>query len=43
MILIFTVNDETFSDGEEACERAVKLTKCLTENAPKVSFFHIRT
>ncbi|KPI92599.1 Protein SMG9 [Papilio xuthus] len=29
------VNEETFSDGEEGCERAAKLTKCLTENAPK--------
>ncbi|CAH2041491.1 unnamed protein product, partial [Iphiclides podalirius] len=32
------VNEETFSDGEEGCERAAKLTKCLTENAPKLGF-----
>ncbi|XP_068629730.1 general odorant-binding protein 19d-like [Battus philenor] len=32
------VNEETVSDGEKGCERAGKLTKCLTENAPKLGF-----
>ncbi|CAG4996551.1 unnamed protein product [Parnassius apollo] len=32
------VNEETFSDGEEGCERAAKLSTCLTENAKKFGF-----
>ncbi|XP_072931383.1 general odorant-binding protein 19d-like [Epargyreus clarus] len=32
------VNDETISVPDSHCERAAMLTKCLTENAPKMGF-----
>ncbi|KOB68379.1 SexiOBP14 [Operophtera brumata] len=31
------VNDEPVSDGEKGCDRAFLLSKCLIENAPKVT------
>ncbi|CAG4996555.1 unnamed protein product [Parnassius apollo] len=32
------VNEEIFNDGEEDCERAAKLARCLIENATKLGF-----
>lgn len=35
------VNDEKVSDGEEGCDRAGLIFKCIVENAPKVKKYFI--